>query len=402
MKVLIADSFPKAEVEKIEAVGCVVVYEPTLKDDTLLQAMKDQQPQILVVRSTKVTQPMIANNAALALIIRAGAGYNTIDVDAASAQSVYVANCPGKNSIAVAELAMGLMMSIDRRIPDNVNDLRNGVWNKKEYSHAEGLFGRTLGVIGTGRIGQELITRANAFGMKVIAQSRSLTPEGATEIGAEYRESLLEVAAESDFVSLHLALTDQTRNLIGHDFFAAMKDGAVLINTSRAEVVDDDALLKAIEEKNIKVGLDVYSDEPSAKSGGYKGKLSAHPAVYGTHHIGASTTQAQMAVAAEATRIVRRIVETGVPSNCVNLAQEPQAQSSLSIRHKNRVGVLADILRVVRENNLNVEFMENRIFSGEQGACANIQLDEKVPSEVVSTIRNASEDILDIQVAVLR
>src|SRR5437879_4612963 len=164
MKILIADKFEQSGLDALQACGCVVIYNPGLQDDALVAAIAGHQPDALVVRSTKVTEAML-DAGRLSLVVRAGAGYNTIDVRAASARGIYVSNCPGKNSIAVAELAFGLMLSLDRRIHDNVGDLRHGRWNKKEYSKARGIFGRTLGLIGVGRIGQERISRAKAFGM---------------------------------------------------------------------------------------------------------------------------------------------------------------------------------------------------------------------------------------------
>src|SRR5688500_14635800 len=171
MKVLIADKFENSGVEGLKAAGCDVVYEPDLKDDTLTTAIETSGADVLVVRSTKVTEPMLEAGR-LSLVVRAGAGYNTIDVNAASERGIYVANCPGKNSIAVAELAFALILALDRRIADNVADLRRGVWNKTEYSKARGLFGRTLGLIGVGEIGKEMIPRARGFGMPVVAWSR--------------------------------------------------------------------------------------------------------------------------------------------------------------------------------------------------------------------------------------
>src|SRR6185503_8821032 len=149
---------------------------------------------LLVVRSTKVTEPMM-DAGRLSLIFRAGAGYNTIDVAAASKRGIYVSNCHGKNAIAVAELAIGLLLSLDRRIPDNVIALRAGKWNKAEFSKARGIFGRTLGLIGVGQIGREMIPRAKALGMRVIAFSRSLTDASAAELGIERKASMGEVAA---------------------------------------------------------------------------------------------------------------------------------------------------------------------------------------------------------------
>jgi len=212
MLVLIADKFEQSGRDGLQALGCDISYQPDLKDGTLVAAITETRPDVLVVRGTKVTEPML-DVGSIKLVVRAGAGYNTIDVAAASKRGIYVSNCPGKNSIAVAELAFALILALDRRIADNVISLRRGEWNKKEFSKARGLFGRTLGLIGVGKIGQEMIPRAKAFGMPVIAWSRSLTKERAEELGVEYRATPREVAGESDVVSLHLALKPETKEI---------------------------------------------------------------------------------------------------------------------------------------------------------------------------------------------
>src|SRR6185369_2532468 len=222
MKVLVADKFEQSGRDGLQALGCDVSYQPDLKDDALAQAIAEVGPDVLVVRGTKVTEPMLAAGP-IKLVVRACAGYNTIDVAAASKRGIYVSNCPGKNSIAVAELAFALILALDRRIVDNVVALRRGEWNKKEFSKARGLFGRTLGLIGLGKIGQEMIPRAQAFGMPVIAWSRSLTPSRAAELGIAYKDSPKAVAAEADVISIHLALNNETRNAIDADFFNTMR-----------------------------------------------------------------------------------------------------------------------------------------------------------------------------------
>ena len=171
MKVLVADTFEQSGIDGLKAAGCDVVYQPDLAGDALAAAIGGSRADVLVVRSTKVTAPML-DAGRLSLVVRAGAGVNTIDVPAASARGIYVSNCPGRNSIAVAELAFGLILALDRRIPDNVAELRAGRWNKKEYSKARGLFGRTLGLLGFGSIGQEVARRGHAFGMRVLVWSR--------------------------------------------------------------------------------------------------------------------------------------------------------------------------------------------------------------------------------------
>ena len=187
MRVLIADKFEQSGRDGLQALGCEISYQPDVKDDTLTEAIKTSAPDVVVVRGTKVTEPML-DAGPVKLVVRAGAGYNTIDVAAASKRGIYVSNCPGKNSIAVAELAFALILALDRRIADNVISLRKGEWNKKEFSKARGLYGRTLGLIGVGKIGQEMIPRAKAFGMPVIAWSRSLTPEKAESWGVERKD----------------------------------------------------------------------------------------------------------------------------------------------------------------------------------------------------------------------
>src|SRR3989440_13062585 len=237
MKVLIADKFEQSGRDGLNALGCEMSFQPDLKDEALVDAIAKEQPDVLIVRGTKVPEPMLAAGP-LKLVVRAGAGYNTIDVAAASRRGIYIANCPGKNSIAVAELAFALILALDRRIADNVIALRAGEWNKKEFSKARGLFGRTLGLVGLGKIGQEMIPRGRAFGMPVVAWSRSLTDERAAVLGVERKENPLDVARAADIVSVHVALKSDTRMLISSDFFQAMKGGAYFINTSRGEVVD--------------------------------------------------------------------------------------------------------------------------------------------------------------------
>lgn len=387
MKVLVADKFEQSGLDGLRALGCEVIYDPSLKEESLIEALRLHNPDILVVRSTKVTAPMLEAGD-LSLVIRAGAGVNTIDVATASKRGIYVANCPGKNAVAVAELAFGLILSLDRRIPDNVQQLREGRWNKKEFSEARGLAGQTLGLIGVGNIGREMIPRARAFGMRVIAWSRSLTPETAEALQIGYRATPLDVASEADIVSVHVALTPETHHLCGRAFFEAMKPGAYFINTARAEVVDEEALLWAVREKGIRAGLDVFSTEPAAAEGAFDNPLVHLPNVYGTHHIGASTRQAQEAIAEEVVNIVRTYMQTGHVPNVVNLAKRTPARYLLVVRHLDRVGVLAHVFDCLREAQINVQETENIIFEGAEAAVARIQLDSEPSAEVLRAIRS--------------
>src|SRR6267154_2288808 len=395
MRVLIADKFEQSGRDSLQAIGCEVSFQPDLRDEPLVAAIAEQQPDVLIVRSTKVTEAMLAAGP-LKLIVRAGAGYNTIDVAAASRRGIYISNCPGKNSIAVAELAFALILALDRRIADAVIALRAGEWNKKEFSKARGLFGRTLGLVGLGKIGQEMIPRAKAFGMPVVAWGRSLTPERAVELGVERMETPLEVARAADIVSVHVALKPDTRNLIGSEFFAAMRDGAYFINTSRGETVDQAALLAAIHSKGIRAGLDVFAMEPTSAVAEFTDPIANEPGVYGTHHIGASTDQAQEAIAAETVRIIQSFKETGQVPNVVNLAQRTPATHRLVVRHLDRPGVLASVLDAIKAEHINVQEMENIVFEGAAAAVARINLDNAPSKEMLNGMRAGSADIIEL------
>ena len=395
MKVLIADKFEKAGVDGLQALGCEISYQPDLKDDALVDAIRQTAPDVLVVRGTKVTEPML-DAGPVKLVVRAGAGYNTIDVAAASKRGIYVSNCPGKNSIAVAELAFALILALDRRIADNVVALRQGSWNKKEFSKARGLFGRTLGLIGVGKIGQEMIPRARAFGMPVVAWSRSLTRERAAELGVELMPSPKAVGAAADVVSVHLALKPETRNLINAEFFEAMRDGSYFINTARGEVVDQQALINAIRNRGIRAGLDVYALEPTSATAEFQDEIAKEVGLYGTHHIGASTDQAQEAIATETVRIVEEFKQTGKVPNVVNLAQQTPATHRLVVRHLDRPGVLAGVLEALKAEQINVQEMENIVFEGAAAAVARINLDNAPSQESLRQLEASSPDIIEL------
>ncbi|AEN72636.1 Phosphoglycerate dehydrogenase [Rhodothermus marinus SG0.5JP17-172] len=395
MQVLLADKLEDRCLEALRSMGLTVHNRPELKEAALLEALSVLNPEILVVRSTRVTADMMAAAPALELIIRAGAGYDTIDVTAASDRGIFVANCPGKNAVAVAELTFGLILALDRFIPENVLDAREGRWNKAAYSKGRGLKGRTLGVIGLGHIGREVVRRAHAFEMPVVAWSRSLTDELARELGVARRNSPLEVAAEADIVTIHLAATPETRHLANRAFFEAMKPGAYFINTSRSSLVDEEALAWALEHRGIRAALDVMEGEPAVKSGSFAHPLAGHPQVYFTHHIGASTQQAQEAIADEVVRIIKTYLETGHAPNCVNLEVHSPATHLLTVRHLDKVGVLASVLDEVRRANWNVQEMENLIFAGARAACARIRFDGRPEEAVVQRIA-ALSDVLAV------
>ncbi len=396
MKILIADKFSEKHLARLKGLGCEVTYEPSVKAADLPSIIAPYK--ILVVRGKPVTAEALRASEQLALVLRAGAGVNTIDVKAASARGVFVSNCPGKNSVAVAELVFGLLLAIDRRIPENVAALRAHLWNKKEFSRADGLLGKTLGVIGVGQIGREVIKRAHAFGLPVLAWSRSLSQETAKELGVERCAEVDQVFRQADIISVHLALKPETRKLVNAARLALMKPAAILINTARGEVVDQEALRAALAAGRLRAGLDVFDPEPGEGSGAFAEPLLDLPNLYGTHHIGASTEQAQDAIATEAIRIIGTFVRSGVVLNCVNLASRTPAKCQLVVRHYDRVGVLAFVMDQIRRAGINIEEVLNVIFEGAAAASCRIQLSQEPAAELLVSIRKGHPDIIGLDV----
>jgi D-3-phosphoglycerate dehydrogenase len=400
MKVLIADKFPDGGRSALAHAGVEVVYDPELHDAALAAAVRSTGADVLVVRGTKVPAATLAAGR-LSLVVRAGAGYDTIDVPAASARGIYVSNCPGKNSVAVAELTFALILALDRRIPAAAADLKAGRWNKAEYGKARGLFGRRLGLVGLGRIGQEVLARARAFGMPVAAWSPSLTPERAASLGVERMASPAEVAAACDVLSVHVALNGDTRGLIDCRVLGALRPGSYFVNTARAEVVDQAALYEAVRDRSIRAGLDVFAGEPAGGTGSVADPIFGLDGVIGTHHIGASTDQAQEAIADETVRIVREYVRTGHVPNVVNLAKKTPATHLLIVRHYDRVGVLSAVFGQLKQAGINVQETENVVFDGAAAAVARVHLDGTPPQAALDAMRAESPDIIELDVVKL-
>jgi len=387
MRVLVADKLHPHTIDSLRHIGLDVVVNDC-DGDALHHAIVSSDPQSLVVKSTMITQTMMEHAPSLELIVRAGAGYDTIDVDVASELGIFVANCPGKNASAVAELTIGLMVALDRRIPNNVFDAQAGLWRKGMYSKASGLRGRILGLIGLGHIGQLVAEAAKSMGIDVVGWSRSLTEKKAHSLGIRYLSSPLEIASQADIISLHIPAIPDTFKLANRDFFNAMKPGALFINTSRGSIVDEGALLEAVNNKGILAGLDVFESEPEGKEGHLNTELSQHPLVYLTHHIGASTDQAQIATGKEVVRVIDIYSRTGVVPNCINIAEQSYATHVLTIRHLDKVGVLAGILDLIRKYNMNIQEMENQVFTGDANAAvARIRVVGSPPKELCRLLK---------------
>jgi len=402
MRLLIADKLHPRAIEELRTLPLEVVYEPELTRETLEKNLKGVG--VLVVRSTEVTAGAIEAAKQLNLIVRAGASYSTIDVRAASKRGIYVANCPGKNASAVTELVYGLMISLDRRVPDAVASLRAGKWERQEYSKAEGLHGKTLGIVGLGAIGREVMSRARSFGLNVMAWSRSLTAARATELGIAYAPSIEELAAKSHILTLHLALVDRTRLILNRRAIGVLPERAMVINTARADLVDNEALLEAVEKRGLRVGLDVYPEEPrGTRTFSSPDVFRTYPSggvVYGTPHIAAATDQAQLAIAGETVRIIRSFLLEATVPNIVNVLASSAARFQLVIRMLDKIGTFANVLAVLKRHGINVEEVSNTVFEGGVAACAKLRLLQR-PTEACLAEIKAFDEVLHVDLVTL-
>ncbi|HEX3259693.1 MAG TPA: NAD(P)-dependent oxidoreductase, partial [Pseudonocardia sp.] len=401
MHLLFADSVPDTTIDELTSRGHRCSVEPALTTADLPGRITGVDA--LVVRSTKVDRAVFEAADKLALVIRAGAGTNTIDTEVAARNGVLVSNVPGRNAVAVAELTLGLILAVDRRIADNVADARRGRWEKATYSKADGLLGSTLGILGMGSIGLAVAERATGFGMRVAHVHRAgrsqATRDRLAELNAVGFDALPALLAAADVVSLHVPSSPETKNLVDADFLAAMKPGALLVNTSRGDVVDEAALLAALDAGRVRAALDVFADEPGSGAAEWDSPLARHPRVVATHHIGASTAQAQAAVAAGVVEIVDAFA-AGEARNCVNLAPRGLGSATLTVRHVDKVGVLARVLELLREAGLNVEHMQNRIFAGGAAAVATIDLAGTVPADLSAAL-DAIPEVLGTSLAAI-
>jgi D-3-phosphoglycerate dehydrogenase len=399
MKVLVADRLVEESLDEMRTLGVAVDYQPDIPPEDLPAALHGVN--VLVVRGTEVSKRALEAGESLNLIIRAGAGTTNIDVRTASDRGVYVAICPGKNASAVAELTLTLIGSLDRRVPDAVASLRAGKWEKEEFAKARGLRGRRIGIAGLGHVGREVLRLAHAYGMEAVAYSRSLTSSRASELGVARASSLEDLARRVDVFTVHLDLNERTRGSVDRRVFEALPDEAMFINTARSEVVDYDALLQAIPKKRLRVGLDVFPEEPLKRNGNFEHPIFRSGLVYATPHIGASTDEAQTAIANETVRILRSFITKGEVPNVVNIAQTTWCRYQLVVRHLDKVGSLANVLNVIKRHGINVQELDNTVFEGGKAACAKMRLDTRPSDACLQEIMAFDDEVLHVDLVTL-
>jgi D-3-phosphoglycerate dehydrogenase len=374
VSILIADSLSPKVVQALESSGYIVRMDPALTSQTLVDAIGTYQ--ILIVRSTRVPRPVFAASKGLALVIRAGAGVDTIDVDAASEYGVRVANTPGCNAAAVAEVTFAHILACDRQIVNATTSLRAGEWRKQLFLNCPGLKGRTLGVLGAGSVGQAVARIAKGVGMRVIMASLGFEPCHAADLGVEWAPDHLELAKVSDVITIHIFYVPESHHLLSKQFFDLLKPGATFINTSRGALVDTPALIEAIKTRQLRVGLDVYENEPGGGTGDFAQAELANLACSATPHTGGSTEQANEEVANETLNVVRTFATTGEVLHCVNIDATPAADLVLTIRHK---GVLPAIVAVIAGKNGEILTVNNQCLGGGKSQTAAIRVRGKEP-----------------------
>ena len=399
MKVLVAGRLPAASLEEMQALGVEVAYQPSLTSEELTGALRGVN--VLVVRGLEVTADAIAASTFLNLIIRAGSGTGRIDVGAASARGIYVANTPGRNAAAVAELTFTLIGCLDRRILDATSSLKTGQWQKDEYAQAVGLRGRNLGIVGLGHVGRAVWSLARAYGMAVTAWSRSLTQARAADLGIGYASTLHELASRSEVLTVHLDSNDRTNRLIGLDVLQLLPKGAIFVNTSSSEVVDYDALAVVAKANQLRIGLDVLPGEPQSRSGTFDHPVLHSGLVYATPHIGASTDEAQHAIANETLHVLRAFLTKGEVPNVVNISVSSWARYQVVVRHIEKTGALAHVLSVLKRHGIHVQELDNTVFEGGRAACAKIRVETRPSEACLSEIMAFSSEILHVDLVSL-
>jgi D-3-phosphoglycerate dehydrogenase len=402
VKVLVADKFEKSGIDGLKAAGCDVIYQPDLKDDALTAAIRDAGADVLVVRSTEVTAPMLeAGSLSLVCAPALAITRSTSRRRRSVASTCRIA--PGRNAIAVAELAFALLLSLDRRVPDNVAELRAGTWNKKEYQKARGLFGRTLGLLGYGNIGQEMARRAHAFGMPIVVWSRRFATgkESRRRADSDAARAIAgRVAERSDVLSVHLALNAETRGSSTRRPRQA-EAGSYFINTARGEVVDYAALEKAVRERDIRVGS--TCSRPSRRRRPATSAIRSRAAERLRH---ASHRRVDRSGAGSDRRRDGRIIssykDTGKVPNVVNLAKKTPATHMLVVRHRDRPGVLAHVFEhLAQERDQRAGNRERHLRRSAGRGGARINLDGAPADALLKQISDGNSDILDLHLVTI-
>lgn len=393
MKFVVACEMPESAIDDLRGLATELVYVPGVNPAQLRDHLAGAG--VLVVAGTRVSPEMIQRAAALQLIVHAGSGPGDVAIEEASTQGVFVAHCPDRHAAAVAELALGLLLALDRRIVDHTVALREGRWVRAEAVGARGLAGRTLGILGYGVIGREVVRRARAFALRVLAWTPRGPTEAAADDGVTWCHWPRELARQSDMVTV-LAVEPPGEVLVDAEFLQSLPIGASLVHLGHPGAVDEAALMAAVEKRRLRVAVDTFGTEPTGESGRFRSRLCELPGVVVTPRIATLTAQARAATADEVVRVVRAFVVSGEVRHCLNLCERSPATWQLVLRVRDQVGVMAAVLEAVRADGINAQEISSRVFTGAKAAWCTISLDERPSTEALEAIR-ALPDVLHLE-----
>jgi D-3-phosphoglycerate dehydrogenase len=386
MKILIGCPLAEEVLPELRALTTELVYEPELTAERLEELIPDVA--VLVVCRLRVSPELIEAGKALQLVVRAGTDTSNIAIEAASAAGVFVANCPYKDAIAIAELTIGLLVALDRRLVENVESLREHIRADTLKVDALGLAGRKLGTLGFGPVEREIVKRARAFEMHVLASSPKLTPELAAEHHVEFCAWPRELARESDAVTVYAAAQDADKVLVDAEFLRNMRAGASFVYVGHPAALDQAALLAVARERGLRVACDISAPQlPGSDTGRITSRLQALPGGIGTCRLADRTQQVRDATSKEVVRIIREFLIAGEVVNCLNLSEHSPATWQLVLRLRDEPGVLAAIVEVVRADGINIEDITSRLFTGARAVWCKIALDERPSNDALSAIR---------------
>lgn len=399
MKILVACNLPEWALSELRSLATEVVHQPQITTEQMERLIGDVA--ILVVSRARVSPEVIKAGKSLQMILRAGTNTANIAIDEASAAGVFVTNCPYQDATAVAELIFGLLLTLDRRVFEHAAALQQGVLEEPNFADALGLAGSTLGLLGYGPVEREIVKRARAFEMKLLAWSATPTPEFAVAGDVGFCSRPRELARQSHMIAVYAPPKDTNEILLDGEFLRNMRDGAYLVYVGHPAALDQATLLEVAQERNLRVAYDLSGPQlPGSDTGRFRSRLQALPGVIGTHHLADRTQQAHEATSREAVRVIRAFLVGGEIVNCVNLLEHSPATWQLVLRLRDTVGVLASVVDHIRADGVNIEEVTSRVFGGARAACCLVALDERPSREALDAIRKL-EGVLHLELRAL-
>ena len=384
MRVLVACDLPDTSLDDLRTLGLEIDYQPQISPDQLPGAIRGAA--LLIAGRGRVTREAIAAGDALQMIVRRGVDIHNIDVDAASAEGVFVTHCPQAGAAAISELFLGNLLALDRQLLERADDLRSGRPQDEETISAMGLCGRTLGIVGQGPVLQQLASSARALGMRLLVWSPGLSSEAAADLGLDLCTHSGEVARGADAVAVYAPAERANELVLDHTFIDDLRPGALFVYVGTPGGLDAAALARAVRQRGVRAAIDVQTAGMQSEGVRFKADLLQLPGLIGTRFLWNRTRQAREATAMEVVQIVQRFLVAGDVINCVNLLERSAATWLLVLRLRDAPGVLAEILAAIRADGINAEEISNRVFHGARAAWCTVALDERPSSEALDAI----------------